>query len=446
MIPPGEGPTRIPTIALVILLSGLVCLACPVAAQQAITGAPWVRHTIDDSSRGADGVRLADVNGDGRPDIATPWEEGGVVRAYIHPGPEGVTKPWPSVTVGTVGDPEDAVFVDLDEDGGMDVVSCCEGDTKRMWVHWGPKDRGAFLDGAAWETEALAAGQGALNWMFCLPMQVDGQRGVDLVAGAKGEGAAVGWFESPEEPRDLASWTWHPLCAVGWIMTLAAVDMDRDGDLDVVVSNRREPGRGCFWLERPGPALVRGPWPRHDLGAGDKEVMFLTLADLNEDKVIDVLAATCGRELVYLPGGTRQSQVIQLPDGAGTGKSVAVGDLDLDGRGDVVLSCEHAEGKSGVLWLSRAGHGAWRAHDISGLAGAKFDLVQLHDVDEDGDLDVLTCEEREGLGVIWYENPARGAPHAQGFRRTRTGPSAMATWASDGSSRPPAGGRGGGPS
>ena len=30
---------------------------------------PWKRHTIDKSSRGADGVRLADVNGDGLQDI-----------------------------------------------------------------------------------------------------------------------------------------------------------------------------------------------------------------------------------------------------------------------------------------------------------------------------------------------------------------------------------------
>ena len=26
-------------------------------------------------------------------------------------------------------------------------------------------------------------------------------------------------------------------------------------------------------------------------------------------------------------------------------------------------------------------------------------------MDADGDLDLLTCEERENLGVFWYENP-----------------------------------------
>ena len=49
-------------------------------------GAPWRLNVIDDTSRGADGVKLADVNGDGLPDIATGWEEGGVTRVYVNPG------------------------------------------------------------------------------------------------------------------------------------------------------------------------------------------------------------------------------------------------------------------------------------------------------------------------------------------------------------------------
>jgi len=46
----------------------------------------WQRHTIDDSSLGADGTRFGDINGDGLLDITTPWEQGGVVRVYINPG------------------------------------------------------------------------------------------------------------------------------------------------------------------------------------------------------------------------------------------------------------------------------------------------------------------------------------------------------------------------
>lgn len=78
-----------------LLLLTMVLLAVSSARAE-----PWPRHTIDESSRGADGVRLADVNGDGLLDIATGWEEGGVIRAYLHPGSKLVKQKWPAVTVG----------------------------------------------------------------------------------------------------------------------------------------------------------------------------------------------------------------------------------------------------------------------------------------------------------------------------------------------------------
>ena len=85
---------------------------------------PWKLHVIDDGYSGADGVRLADLNQDGLLDIATGWEEAGITKVYLHPGKEKVKDKWPSVVVGETPSVEDAVFIDLDSDGYMDVVSC----------------------------------------------------------------------------------------------------------------------------------------------------------------------------------------------------------------------------------------------------------------------------------------------------------------------------------
>ena len=77
----------------------------------------------------------------------------------------------------------------------------------------------------------------------------------------------------------------------------------------------------------------------------------------------------------------------------------------LDGQVDIVFSCENAKGKSGVMWLTSPD---WTPREISGKdEGVKFDRIELLDLDADGDLDLLTCEERDNLGVIWYENPQR---------------------------------------
>ena len=174
-----------------------------------------------------------------------------------------------------------------------------------------------------------------------------------------------------------------------------------------------------LWLENPGSlAAAKGnAWPLHRIGDGDREVMFLTVADLDQSGEPEIVCAVRGRGItVYLrpenSSGRWRVHEIAMPEGCGSGKGVAVGDIDQDGRQDIVFSCEHAtDSRSGVRWLSYRESifdPSWHDHEISGPAGVKFDRLELLDLDEDGDLDVVTCEERDNLGVIWYENPGSG--------------------------------------
>jgi hypothetical protein len=375
----------------------------------------WPLHVIDNGSRGADGVRVADVNRDGLPDLTTGWEEGGKVRVYLHPGPSRVRLPWPSVTAGQVPTPEDAVFADLDQDGSCDVVSCCEGRERSVYVHWAPSAMDRYLESDAWQTAVLPATASSQMWMFALPMQIDGRGGIDLVVGSKGETASISWLQSPRAPRRMDDWRLHRLCDAGWIMSLRAYDMDGDGDHDVLATDRKGGQRSVLWLENPGTEIAAEgrPWNRHQIGASDREFMFLAVGDLNQDHVDEIICAVkdVGITVYWRTAITDpdwRTHAIPLPAGCGTGKGVAVGDIDGDEQLDLVFSCENASGgKSGLRWLSFQrpfSTGEWTGHEISGPRGIKFDRIELLDLDADGDLDVVTCEERENLGVIWYEN------------------------------------------
>ena len=401
---------------LVVLALAVLSAATPLwAAEQPA----WRRHTIDAADRaagkrGADGVRLADINGDGRLDVTTGWEQGGAIRVCLNPGPAAARRPWPAVTVGRVTSPEDAVFVDLDGDGQLDVVSSCEGNTRRIFVHWAPADRRRQRDPRAWTTGSIPAVAGKQAWMYALPLDIDGRRGIDLVVGSKGHSAGVGWLQSPVDPRNLSGWKYHRLVDAGWIMSLEPCDIDADGDIDVVVSDRRGPRRGVYWLENPGPAASRAgrSWPRHEIGARGIEVLFLALGDLDGDGRVDVLSAARESRLLFCrgtPGGWTEHS-IRLPDGFRYGKGVAIGDIDGDGQPDVVMTNRGDPKKRAVSWMSYRGSpssGNWAITRISDVAGSKFDLVQLLDVDSDGDLDVMSCEEVANLGVFWYENPGK---------------------------------------
>ena len=379
----------------------------------------WHRHTIDaadraQGKRGADGVRVADINGDGRLDVTTGWEQGGAIRVALNPGPATSRRPWPAVTVGQVRSPEDAVFVDLDSDGQLDVVSSCEGNTREVFVHWAPADRRRQRDPKAWTTGSIPSVAKKQAWMYALPMDIDGRNGVDLVVGSKGQSAGVGWLESPENPRDLSSWKYHRLENAGWIMSLEPRDIDKDGDTDVVVSDRRGPRRGVYWLENPGPVAARrnSNWTRHDIGARGVEVLFLALGDLDQDGRLDVLTAARESRLLYCrrtrDGWAEHS--IPLPDKFRYGKGVAIGDIDGNGQPDVVMANRGDPKKRAVSWMSYRDSptsGNWVTTRISDAAGSKFDLIQLIDIDGDGDLDVMSCEEVANLGVFWYENPRK---------------------------------------
>ena len=144
--------------------------------------------------------------------------------------------------------------------------------------------------------------------------------------------------------------------------------------------------------------------------------MFVAEADLDEDGLIDVLSAVRPSTVSFhrrlaRDGRKWLTQSFPLSDTTGTAKAVGVGDLDGDRRRDVVVSCERsASPGSGVGFYSYSGSFSdweWAYTDISGPDGVKFDRIELLDLDGDGDLDVLTCEEIANLGVVWYENPTR---------------------------------------
>ena len=361
----------------------------------------WPMHIIDQSSKGADGVRLADFNRDGRADIVTGWEEGGQIRVCLQPTPELIKQPWPSFSVGNVASPEDAVMTDLNGDGTLEVISCAEGKNKNVFVHRSPA-----IDSDPWRVEAIPALANKSQWMFCLPFQLAGKPA--LVLGAKNDAAQIGLVQLNNAPDDVASWTWTPLRDAGWIMSLIAHDMDADGDADILFSDRRGAQSGLYWLEQT-PDLAH--WPEHPIGCIGKGVMFANIGDINADGTLDIAAAVKPRAIhLFLSDRTSHAwreEVVTYPEDFGTAKAVAIGDISCDGVPEIVITCEQSETTVGVFYAKPTVSAGWAFHDISGAPGVKYDLVEPLDLDGDGDLDLITCEEREINAVIWYENPEK---------------------------------------
>ena len=390
-----------------------------------VKGTAWKRHTVSNDFFGAESVHQSDMDGDGLIDFVVGWEQTGVATMHLNPGTESVTAEWPSVEIGLAEGVETSVPVDLDGDGRLDVVSSLESGVIR--VHWAPAPGLAIDDPKNWTDQDLYI-QESERWGPLEAFQVDGLNGPDIVFGALGEAGdfdvPIGWLEAPANPR-VDPWTFRSLGEAAFVTTIIGRDMDGDGDLDVVWTDRlfSADERGAWWFQNPGPGPAQTqPWNKIPIGSLERMPMTMDLADIDGDGLEDAIVPDREFTLSWhrrfdSTGLFWASFEIAWPSDMARPKAVRVGDIDLDGRPDLVATAVDAVETGllvGVAWLRQpadAMQADWTPYNIGGPEGEKFDRIVLLDLDGDGDLDVVTTEERNnsnvipGLGVVWYENP-----------------------------------------
>lgn len=410
--------------------------------------APWAVHIISPGANGAgnldgaDGVSMADVDGDGLLDTASGAEQGLMGEVCFNPGPALVESPWPCVELPAVPpdvvlcSPEDFHLADLTGDGRPEVIAACETGTDKVTVFVNPGGtRTTMLDGTAWTRVGIDdADAASARFMKVSTADITGDDTPEIVAlGKESDGpataAAIGYFTTTAgNEDDPAAWTWVEIDPMGWGMELYIADLNGDTFLDLVVADN-EPintpsldnsRRGIGWWENDG-AEPPG-FTRTQISASVADFRWFDLVDREPDGDLDILACrstlTVNELTWYINGGAFASfttEVIPLGSlGAGRCLEPTFADIDGDAVRDIVLSSSNSSQLHAVYYL-RSGT---EFVTISGKAvdndsDVKFDNHVLVDVDDDGDLDLVTSEQHTqpgagtgpGLGVLYYENP-----------------------------------------
>jgi uncharacterized repeat protein (TIGR01451 family) len=325
-----------------------------------------------------------DFDGDGDLDLAVADEKNDVVRIFMNDGLGAFTQ----VQQVAVGDkPTGLAIGDLDGDGSIDIAV----------ANWGSDDVSLLLNnGAGLFAEAARPGTTGSRPIAIAVGDLDGDGQLDLavvhehsdsVSILVHAGAGI-WME--QSSIDVAA-----SYAARQPSAIAAGDLDGDGRLDLVVTNRVRNslsvlgnlGGGAFALkEEKALSFVHHP-------------VAVTLGDFDADGDLDLAIVGSVHDTVSILHNAAGA----LTEGSGgiavghTPLSVSTGDLNGDGLLDLAVANRNGDSVSVLV----NGGGAFPASlDFTLAAGEKPIAVIAGDVNGDGVLDLVVVSEKIVLTVL----------------------------------------------
>jgi hypothetical protein len=363
------------------------------------------QNVVTTSFTGPYSVATADFDGDGDIDLVVGEQNGGDLVWFENDGNQTYSEiliaSGGRVALGaTNARYYEVVTEDLDGDGDMDIISSnyfsgtTIGGTGFAQTMWHENDgAGNFV---THNLDPIAA--------FCLNsktqvVDVDSDGDLDILAINQQSDRDIYWYENDGAENFTRKILFNlPLFNEADVY---AEDMDGDGDVDMVVGYGTGFGAGdtISWLENDGAQN----YTEHllTLPTAILRVPDIKVSDMDGDGDFDIIALGHNSDnLIWYENDGSHNYTEHLIDASINGaRELRVADMDYDGDMDVLATSLNG---NAVYYYDNDGSQTFLRQTITtSTSGAYY--VNVADLDNDGDLDVLSTSLADNK-VAWYEN------------------------------------------
>lgn len=316
-----------------------------------------------------DGLAIGDFDGDGKPDIASSMDHGIEVRGSR----AGLSEAKLRASHGLSGE----LFpVDLDNDGSLDLLRLGGGMTL-----WNFGEGARLSQSPAPLTLPGPFGKSSVTAVTSFDFDVEGDLDLALAGQRDGKPFLELYRNALDGPLEAVGERVFPKLELGTVHAILASDLDRDGDLDLLLAH----AQGLTFLDnlRQGRFADR----TRQIGLGKAgAIRAIASADLDNDGWPELV--TAGKSLQVWRnrrGHFERSSRDLLPSTDRKLTTVVAFDADNDGRLDLA-----AAGSDGLHLLAQGIDGRFdRKLEVAGATSGALTSLAAADLDGDGDLDLV---------------------------------------------------------
>ncbi len=281
-------------------------------------------------------------------EVILSWQNGATGTQSLTVPNDPTTGQWTWRQISPVSQGEGLDSDDMDRDGDQDII---------QGTKWLRNDPGGWTSFTLHNPTT-----GDPDRVHLVDMDQDGD--LDAVVGyGHDPNGKLAWYERPPEITGL--WTEHLIANLVNPQSVDVADLDRDGDLDIVVGehNLNSPADSRLFIYENGDGRG-GSWTEHMIHEGDEHHDGTQLVDIDADGDLDIISTGWVQNLVLvyenlaIGGGT-----VNLPPTAEAGENQEIVDQDGDGEEVVQLDGSGSTDDGQITAYS------WRADGVEIASG-----------------------------------------------------------------------------